>query len=117
MLFGLIVFVIALIAVLLTLIVLIQSGKGGGLAGIGAGGTTQILGARQAPDVLEKATWVLAAIFGLLCVLSNFVIDRGTGGSVIQGSATEQTAPVTAPPSAAPAPAQTAPPADAFPQE
>lgn len=114
MLFGLIVFLIALIAVVLILVVLVQSGKGGGLAGIAAGSTTQILGARQAPDVLEKLTWVLAGIFGLLCIVSNFTIDRGTQRSVVQGAQTEQTAP--APTIPAPAPAQEAP-VEAAPQQ
>lgn len=73
----------------MTLVVLLQSGKGGGLAGIAAGGaTTQILGSRQAPDFLEKATWSLATAFIVLCILSNFVIGPETqGGSVIQQNA------------------------------
>ena len=102
--FTVTVILIAIIAVLITLVVLVQSGKGGGLAGIAAGGaTTQILGARQAPDVLEKATWTLAAIFVVLCILSNFLIDHGqVQESVIQQRAQqEQTAPV-APPTGAP---------------
>ena len=116
MLFGLIVFLIALIAVVLILVVLVQSGKGGGLAGIAAGGTTQILGARQAPDVLEKLTWVLAAIFGLLCIVSNFTIERGGDRSVIQG-ATTQEVPVTTPDPAVPAPGDNTAPAANAPQE
>ena len=64
---------IALIALLLMLVVLVQSGKGGGLAGIAAGGqATQILGARQAPDLLEKATWTLATAFIVLCIITTF---------------------------------------------
>ena len=68
-----------------------------GLAGIAAGGATQqVLGARQAPDVLEKATWILATAFIVLCILSNFVIDTVPvpANSVIQERAQqEQTAP------------------------
>ncbi len=106
--FIFLVILIAIIAVLLTIVVLLQSGKGGGLAGIAAGGaTTQILGSRQAPDFLEKATWVLSTLFIVLCILTNFTIDRsGTTDSVIQqqaqGAQTEQTAPVLTPPSTAP---------------
>ncbi len=67
------VIIITLIALLMAIVVLLQSGKGGGLAGIAAGGqTTQILGARQAPDFLEKATWALGSIFIVLCILANF---------------------------------------------
>ena len=92
--FTFIVVIIALIAVLISLVILVQSGKGGGLAGIAAGGATQqVLGARQAPDVLEKATWVLATLFIVLCILSNFVIDKGSSegtDSVIQQRAQQE---------------------------
>ncbi|MEX1055214.1 MAG: preprotein translocase subunit SecG [Rhodothermales bacterium] len=75
--FTFLIVIIAIIAVLITLVVLVQSGKGGGLAGIAAGGaTSQILGARQAPDVLEKATWTLATLFVVLCIMTNFTINR-----------------------------------------
>lgn len=85
MLFTLLIVVIALIALVLTLVILLQSGKGGGLAGIAAGGTTQILGSRQAPDILEKATWMLGTMFIVLCILTNFTIDTAeTSESVIQ---------------------------------
>ena len=93
--FTFIIVIITIIALLITFVVLVQSGKGGGLAGIAAGGATQqVLGARQAPDVLEKATWILATAFILLCILSNFVIDAtnnsGPGNSVIQERAQQQ---------------------------
>jgi preprotein translocase subunit SecG len=69
----LIILIIAIIAVLITVAVLLQAGRGGGLAGIGGGGqATQILGARQAPDFLEKATWSLGTAFIVLCILANF---------------------------------------------
>jgi len=87
--FTFLIVLISIIAVFMTLVVLLQSGKGGGLAGIAAGGaTTQILGSRQAPDFLEKATWTLATAFIVLCILSNFVIGPETqGSSVIQQNA------------------------------
>jgi len=68
------------------IVVLLQSGKGGGLAGIASGGATQMLGTRQAPDTLEKATWWLAGIFVALCITTNFFINAGEGGqeSIIQ---------------------------------
>lgn len=97
MLFGLLVAILALLSLVLILVVLLQSGKGGGLSGIGAGGTTQILGARQAPDSLEKITWGLGAVFALLCILSSFVIPRERDVNVLDGVRTEQTAPAPAP--------------------
>lgn len=95
--FVFLIVLIAILAVILTLLVLLQSGKGGGLAGIAAGGaTTQILGSRQAPDILEKATWTLGSLFIVLCILTNFAIGpETTNESVIQqqaqGLPTEQT--------------------------
>jgi len=87
--FVFLIVLISLIGLLMTLSVLLQSGRGGGLAGIAAGGaTTQILGARQAPDFLEKATWILAFIFITLCILTTFTIrPEDQGQSVIQQQA------------------------------
>ena len=105
--FTFIIIIISIIALLISFVILVQSGKGGGLAGIAAGGATQqVLGARQAPDILEKATWILATAFILLCILSNFIIDKGpTGGtdSVIQQRAQEETVAPTEIPSLPPA--------------
>ncbi len=92
--FVFILVVITLIGILLTAVILLQSGQGGGLAGIASGGSTQqVLGARQAPDVLEKGTWTLATIFILLCLFSNFTIDRGDEqeGVIQQRGVNEQT--------------------------
>lgn len=113
--FTFLVILIALIAIVLVFLILIQSGRGGGLAGIAAGGaTTQILGARQAPDILEKSTWGFATAFIVLCILTNFAIsDAETTESVIQQRAregqTEETLPVVPPPANEGAP-ESAPP-------
>ena len=98
--FTLLVVIIGLIGLVMTLVVLLQSGRGGGLAGIAAGGATQqLLGTRTAPDILEKATWTMGAIFILLCVLTNFFIGGEEAGESIiqQGDTTEQLAPVLPP--------------------
>lgn len=115
--------VITVIAILMAIVVLLQSGKGGGLAGIASGGqTTQILGARQAPDFLEKATWTLGAAFIVLCILANFftnpteaqrsIIQQGGADAPIEnplppgpGTINDQpTAPSPTTPAPAPAP-------------
>ncbi len=110
MLFFSLIIVITIISAIMIFLVLIQSGKGGGLAGIAAGGaTTQILGARQAPDILEKATWTLATLFIALCILTNFVIDNEQQQrSIIQQQPQQQTQPLAPLPDAA-QPAQTDP--------
>lgn len=89
--FSIMVAFIALIAAVLILVILLQSGKGGGLAGIAeSGATRQVLGTRQAPDMLEKATWTLGAIFIALCVLTNvFIGGTEERTSVIQERAQE----------------------------
>ena len=86
--FTFLIVVITLIGIVMTGLILLQAGKGGGLAGIASGGaTTQILGARQAPDVLEKGTWIMATAFIVLCILTNFAIDDGgSQESVLQQS-------------------------------
>ncbi|MGA7307287.1 MAG: preprotein translocase subunit SecG [Rhodothermales bacterium] len=108
--YTVLIILIAIIGVLMGIVVLLQSGKGSGLAGIaGGGGATQLLGARQAPDILEKATWVLATLFIVLCIGTNFFVDKAeTRESVIQTQG--QQLPVT-PPAATPAGGQQAPPA------
>lgn len=84
--------VIAAIALLMTIVILLQSGRGSGLAGIAAGDSTrQMLGARQAPDLLEKATWTMATIFIVLCVLTNFAVDRGGQQESVIQQETQQT--------------------------
>ena len=97
MLFTLLVVVILIVAVLLSLVVLLQSGQGGGLAGIASGGQAQqILGARQAPDFLEKASWVLGGGLLFLCFIAPFTISsERQQRSILQENAGD--APIEAP--------------------
>ena len=83
-----ILFVILIIiaAVVLGLIVLIQNPKGGGLSGSIAGFSNQFMGVKQTTDVLEKGTWVFAAIVGLLCLFSAFFISA-SGSSASESKA------------------------------
>jgi preprotein translocase subunit SecG len=49
---------------LLTVVVLLQSGKGGGLASMGGGmGTDNLIGGRQAATILTKTTWITGGLF------------------------------------------------------
>lgn len=84
---------IVIASVLLTIIVLIQNSKGGGLAANFASGN-QTFGVRQTADFLEKATWTLAITIIVLCVLATaFVSTGGKEGSAVQQKI-ENTAPV-----------------------
>ena len=68
---------IILAAVVLSLVVLVQNPKGGGLAGNVAGFSNQFMGVKQTTDVLEKGTWIFAGIIGILCITSTFFIKGG----------------------------------------
>jgi preprotein translocase subunit SecG len=97
----LILFVILIIlaSVILGLIVLIQNPKGGGLAGNIAGFSSQFMGVKQTTDVLEKGTWIFAAVIGVLCIISSLFINAGGGSSepnisAPAGTGTQQQAPL-----------------------
>ena len=80
---------IVIAAVLLTLLVLVQNSKGGGLANGFAGGN-QVMGAPKTADFLEKASWTLV---GVILALSIFAVgvNKSQDEDVEAGSAiTEQ---------------------------
>lgn len=65
--FTLLLTLLLLDGLLLTVVVLLQAGKGGGLASMGGGmGTDTLIGGRQAATILTKATWATGAIFLVL---------------------------------------------------
>lgn len=68
---------VIIVSVLLTLIVLIQNPKGGVLSSTFGSMGNQILGANRSTDVVEKITWGLAGILGVLCVASIFILPSG----------------------------------------
>ena len=67
---GLLIFLIIVVCILLGLIVLVQNSKGGGLSSTFGWGN-QIMGVKKTADVLEKTTWILAAILVALCLVYN----------------------------------------------
>jgi preprotein translocase subunit SecG len=78
-LFGILVIIAS---VILGMIVLIQNPKGGGLSSSFGGFGNQIMGVKQTTDVLEKGTWLFAAIVGILCIVSPaFIPKEGTGSA------------------------------------
>ncbi len=79
--YTLISILIIAVCVFLTLIVLVQNSKGGGLAA-NFSSSNQIMGVRKTADFLEKATWTLAGSLIFLCLLAALVIPSGdTSGS------------------------------------
>jgi preprotein translocase subunit SecG len=79
--------IILIAAILLTLIVLVQNSKGGGLAS-GFSSSNQIMGVRKTTDFLEKATWSLAGTIMVLCILISSFIPRS--GNVNQSEIQQQ---------------------------
>lgn len=94
-------------SVVLGFFVLIQNPKGGGLSSGFGGFGNQLMGVKQTTDVLEKGTWIFAAIVAILCILSPaFLPKQGTSTQnqeLFQGQAPKQanpanTAPMTTTP-------------------
>jgi preprotein translocase subunit SecG len=77
-LFGILIIVAS---VILGVIVLIQNPKGGGLSASLGGFSNQLMGVKQTTDVLEKGTWLFAAIVGLLCIVSPAFIPKDAGNT------------------------------------
>lgn len=93
-LFVLLMTVEVIICILLTLVVLMQSSKGGGLAGtFGGGQVGMMFGVRRTADFLIKATQILGATFLILSLAINlFFLKPATTNaeSVIQRSGQQQ---------------------------
>src|SRR5438876_327493 len=80
-------------------VILLQSGKGGGLAGGAFGGTAQtVFGGRGATDFMTRATMVLGAAFFLTSItLALLSGSRTAGHSLIQEQARRSSATSTTP--------------------
>jgi len=85
--YGFLLTLLVLDGIFLSIIILLQSGKGGGLAAVGGGGamTEGILGGRQATTVLTRATWGAGTVFMLLALWLSILSSRAQAPeSVIQ---------------------------------
>lgn len=112
--FALISVVHILTCIALMVTILLQSGKGGGLAGSFGGGTSQTLfGGRGAATFLSRGATILAVVFFLTSLTLGLSSSRATsvgGRSLIQEEAREraregqQAAPAAPPMGGAPAP-------------
>jgi preprotein translocase subunit SecG len=88
--YGFLLFLHLMICLALVAVVLVQSGKGGGLAGGAFGGSAQtVFGGRGATDFFSRATMVLGAAF-FVTSLALALISSGASGprrSLIQEQA------------------------------
>ena len=78
-LFTVLTVLVLVASVLITLIVLLQNGKGGGLASNFVAGN-QTFGVRQTTDILEKITWGLVAFIFVVSIVSTFTLTNGGKG-------------------------------------
>jgi preprotein translocase subunit SecG len=92
-------FSLVLTSLFLILLVLIQRGRGGGLAGAFGGAGGQSAFGTKAGDVFTKITVGVAAFWILLCILSLNVLGRQSSlfSPTLGGAAPQGTAPVTPP--------------------
>ena len=118
--YNLLLFILALDALILTTAVLLQAGQGGGLASLGGGaGTEQFMGGRQATTLLTKITWWCAGLFlffslRLALMSSNSSAPRSVREGNVPAPAPVQPTPLplptTPPPQSAPQPSNKTPP-------
>jgi preprotein translocase subunit SecG len=92
-------FSLVLTSLFLILLVLIQRGRGGGLAGAFGGAGGQSAFGTKAGDVFTKITVGVAAFWILLCILSLNVLGRQASlfSPALGGAAPQGTAPITPP--------------------
>lgn len=79
--YGFLLAVLILDGLFLSVIVLLQSGKGGGLAAMGGSGTAPtdgLLGGRQATNLLTRATWTSGTIFMVLALVLSIMSSRSS---------------------------------------
>ena len=79
-LFTVLTVLVLIASVLITLIVLLQNGKGGGLASNFTAGN-QTFGVRQTADILEKITWGLVAFIFIVSIATSFTTNSGSKGA------------------------------------
>lgn len=83
-------FILIVIAcAVLAFFVLIQNPKGGGLAGSLSGLGTQMMGAKQSTDIVEKGTWITAAIV-LAFTLVSFIVSPKVSTKGVQKTRSEE---------------------------
>lgn len=79
--YGVLLALLVLDGLFLTVIVLLQAGKGGGLAAMGGSGGTAadaLIGGRQAATLLTKATWAAGGVFLALALVLSVMSSRAS---------------------------------------
>ncbi len=77
MLFAFLVVIFVIVCIILSLLILIQSDKGGGISGAiggGLGGASSLLGTQDTANILTRGTTIFASVFFMLCIIMSFVL-------------------------------------------
>ena len=78
MIYGILIFLHIVVSFLLVMVILLQSGKGGGLAGsLGGGVSTAMFGGQGADKLMIRLTAGLASAFMVLAILISLVSNPG----------------------------------------
>jgi preprotein translocase subunit SecG len=102
MLYALLLSLLVLDALILCAAVLLQAGKGGGLAASFGGASSSadsVIGSRQAGNLLTKASWWCGGVFLGLAFVLQLLSSRGAAPKSVLD---QLAAPASAPPAAAP---------------
>lgn len=102
--FTFLVAIISILALVLCVVILIQSGKGGGLAasfGGASSSTDSFMGGRQTATVLTRLTWIGGGLFLFLALVLAVLSSRPTGApeSILRQGVPGETALPEPPPS------------------
>ena len=104
-----------LVCLVLSLVILLQQGRGGDIASAFGGSSSQAaFGARSGATLLTKATSIAAVLFMLFALTLSVLGQRGTS-SVVSGTPAPAPAATTKPAPVTPAPTTPAPAAPATP--
>ena len=114
--FTILAVLVILASIFLTIVVLLQNGKGGGLASNFAAGN-QTFGVRQTADILEKITWGLVAFIFVFSIATTFTTTGSGKNEVditdkVENAASDQVPEFPSAPLQQSAPAQEAPAAE-----
>ncbi len=83
MIVTLLTILIAINCILLTLVILIQNPKGGGVdSTFGGQGANQMFGAAKSTDFVEKLTWGLSISLFVLCIITAIIVNSSAGGAL-----------------------------------
>lgn len=104
-LYYLVAAIYVLVCLVLTLVILMQQGKGDMAAAFGGGSSQSAFGARAGATVLSKATAILAVLF-MLGALALAIMGQRGPGSIMSGTSAPAPRPVPAQPAQPASPQQ-----------